>query len=187
MQRDRIPACHVQSYACIAGENGVVGALALTTEREFKMKMTLFGCCATLFVLSLPGVLATAQAAESEEVTVDGPYTINEQQEPWIGPRRGELTIIVSQRVNFSDLDFSKQADLDKLRDRLKTAARDSCLELERRYPSGTYALDKSRVQCIREANQEGYIQAMANLQAKAEAQRGAMAKASIDSPPQAR
>jgi len=165
----------------------VVGACALMTGMESKMKTILSVCCATLFVLSLqvlPGALVTAQAADSEEVIVDGPYTISQVQEPWLGLTMGELKISVSRRVNFSDLDFSKQADLDELRDRLKTAAMDSCVELERRFPSMIYSSDRTRKQCVREANRAGWDQAMTNLQTKAMAQRGAVASII---PPQAR
>jgi UrcA family protein len=83
----------------------------------------------------------------------------------------GETKIAVSQRVSFADLDFSRQADVNMLRERVKAAARESCLELERRFPPSIYVADNDRHACIRDATREGIAQAMIMLQEKAIAQ----------------
>ena len=181
MQADRIPDATVTTKTGSPGEIGATTILVLTTKMELKMKMTL--CCATCLVLSLqvlPGGLGVAQAASAEEdqVMVDGPYTIHQQAE-WVGSgHMNEVKITVSQKVSFADLDLSRQADLNMLRNRVKAAARDNCLELERRFPSPTFSLDTSRNECIRNAARDGLTQAMTNLQMKAMAQRQATANA---------
>ena len=140
------------------------------------MRMAFSGCCTTLLVLSLlflPSSLGPARAADSEagQVTVDGPYTIRQETEPFLGAQMGEVKLTVSQRVSIADLDFSRQADVNMLRERVKTAARESCLELERRFPPSIYAADNDRRECIRDATREGIAQAMIMLQEKAIAQ----------------
>ena len=125
----------------------------------------------------LPATMGSAQAASLEEgqVTVDGRYTVRQQLDRDL--HMPGMTVSVSQRVTFTDLDFSRQADLDTLRDRIKTAARDSCLELERRFPPLSYASGGSLHECIRDARREGFTRAMTVLQMKAVAQRDATAR----------
>ena len=147
---------------------------------ELKMKMILTGCCATILVLSLqiPGALGSALAAGAGEITQDGPYTIHEQKDWTRASTMNETQVSVSQEISFADLDFSKQADLDRLRDRLKSAAIDNCAQLARRFPSATFSSDQSRRECIRDANRAGYAEAMNKLQMKAMAGRNATARA---------
>lgn len=131
------------------------------------MTKTVAGCCASLLILGLqvfPAGLAQA-ASQEEQVTVDGPYTVQHQvTKRAMQGRMEEETISVSQQVGYSDLDMSRQSDVDRLRDRVRTAAKDSCRELERRFPSAVYIPDKTRFECVREATS----QAMAQIDAVA-------------------
>ena len=126
------------------------------------MTKTLAGCCASLLVLGLPVGVVPAQAASSQEeqVTVDGPYTVQHQvTKRAIRGRMEEETMSVSQRVSYADLDMSKQSDVDTLRDRVRTAARDSCRELERRFPSSVYIPDKTRRECVVDTTSQAMAQ----------------------------
>lgn len=131
------------------------------------MTKTLAGCCASLLILGLqvfPAGLARA-ASEEEQVTVDGPYTVQHRvSKRAIQGRMEEETISVSQKVGYSDLDMSRQSDVDTLRDRVRTAAKDSCRELERRFPPSVYVPDQTRFECVRDATR----QAMAEVDAAA-------------------
>lgn len=129
------------------------------------MTKTLVGCCASLLVLGLPALtagLGAAQAAPSQEeqVTVDGPYTVQTQvTKRAMQGRMEEETISVSQKVSYADLDMSKQSDVNTLRDRVATAAKDSCRELERRFPSAIYIPDKTKFECVRDATSQAMAQ----------------------------
>ena len=126
------------------------------------MTKTLAGCCASLLILGLQVFTAgVAQAAPQEEqVTVDGPYTVQQHvTKRAMQGRMEEETISVSQKVGYSDLDMSRQSDVDKLRDRVRTAAKDSCRELERRFPSAVYIPDKTRFECVRDATSQAMAQ----------------------------
>jgi len=113
-----------------------------------------FGC--TLLALGLQ-LLSTgaAQAAPlgEEEITVSGPYTVSKEMTK--RSMRGELpefTVSVSQRVSFADLDLSRPNDVTKLRDRVTTAAKDSCRELDARFPRNVYQPvgESSPQECVR-------------------------------------
>jgi len=129
---------------------------------ELEMTKTLAGCCAPLLILGLqvfPAGLAQA-ASQEEQVTVDGPYTVQTQvTKRAMQGRMEEETISVSQKVAYSDLDMSRQSDVDKLRDRVRTAAKDSCRELERRFPSAVYIPDRTRFECVRDATSQAMAQ----------------------------
>jgi UrcA family protein len=131
-------------------------------EMEPEMTKTLAGCCGALLVVSLqifPAGFSAANAeparpGDEESVTVDGPYTVRQEVARHSLSSLGtEQTISVSQNVSYADLDMSKQTDVDTLRGRVRSAAKDSCRQLERRFPN---VLDRDLHQCIRDATRNG-------------------------------
>ena len=121
------------------------------------MTKTLSGFCTALFALGLPLFSAgPAQAAAlgEEEITVSGPYTVSkEMTKQSLGGEMPQFAVSVSQRVSYADLDLSKPDDVTKLRDRVTMAAKDSCRELDARFPPNIYhpVGDASRKGCIRD------------------------------------
>lgn len=132
------------------------------------MTKTLAGCCGALLVLGLqilpasfsPAQAQQARAGEEEQVTVDGPYIVRQEKtKRSMGGLTAEQTISVSQRVSYADLDLSRQSDVNLLRWRVKAAAKDSCRQLERRFPSSLYIPDQTMHQCIRDAADQALAQ----------------------------
>ncbi len=124
------------------------------------MTRTSAGCRGALLALALPLVFAalgTARAAplEQEEVTVDGPYTIRQgvPTRP-LATREGlpETTVTASTQVGYGDLDLSKCDDVKKLRERVQTAARDTCAQLDRHFPPDLYITGQTHYDCIKSA-----------------------------------
>jgi UrcA family protein len=104
------------------------------------MTKNLYGLCGALAIV---GICSTGQALadprDAEEVTVGSPYTI--RQQAMTRSLRGQMQetrITVESRVSYAGLDFGKQADVDTMKERIRTAARDNCRELDRRFPSAT-------------------------------------------------
>lgn len=90
-----------------------------------------------------------------EEVRVVSPYTIRQQvldrslTSPMLTTR-----ISVEKSVSFSDLDLTKPADVNKMKARLRQAAKDSCKELNRRFPRSIYVtLDDTN--CVKNATHQ--------------------------------
>jgi UrcA family protein len=132
---------------------------------ELEMTKTLAGCCGALLVVGLqilPVGFSAANAeptrrGDEEQVTVDGPYTVRQETtRRSLSGLGAEQTISVSQKVSYADLDMSKQADVDTLRGRVRAAAKDSCRQLERRFPPSIYIPDTNLHQCIRDATSNG-------------------------------
>jgi|GEM_PF-1353670 len=119
-----------------------------------------FGGFGMALLLLLPGAIAPAWAApESEQITVDGPYTVRQVvTKRSMSGEMGEQSFSVSQRVGYSDLDLTKQTDVEKLRERVKVAAKDTCKELDRRFPVSTYIPVTTR-SCARDALRDGLAQ----------------------------
>jgi len=132
-----------------------------------------FGCCTALLALGLQ-LFSAGTALGEEEITVSGPYTVSkEMTKPSLGGEMPEFTVSVSQRVGYADLDLSKPEDVAKLRDRVRAAAKDSCRELDARFPRDIYIPvgESSRKDCVRSATG----QALARLDATTN---GALARA---------
>lgn len=144
---------------------------------EPNMTKMFAACGAALLALSLQLLAAgSAWAADlgEEKITVQGPYTVRtEMTKRSLGAEMPEFTLSVSQNVNYADLDLSKPEDVAKLRDRVATAAKDSCRELNARFPRDIYIPvgESSRKDCVR--NTAG--QALARLDATTN---GALARA---------
>lgn len=86
---------------------------------------------------------------------MDGPFTIRQGAPTRPLAYRGgmpETTVSASTRVGYDDLDLSKADDVEKLRGRVKTAARDACAQLDRHFPREIYVTDQSHYQCIKSA-----------------------------------
>jgi UrcA family protein len=144
---------------------------------EPNMTKIFAGCGPALLALSLQMLAAgSAWAADlgEEKITVQGPYTVRtEMTKRSLGGEMPEFTISVSRDVNYADLDLSKSEDVAKLRDRVATAAKDSCRELDSRFPRDVYipVNESSRKDCVRHATG----QALARLDATTN---GALARA---------
>ena len=95
----------------------------------------------------------SAQARPSqEEVTVESPYTIRQQVlKPAMFGQMPETQVSVDEDVSYSDLDLSKATDLDTLKGRIRQAARDSCNELDRKFPRTIYIPVNDR-NCVKDA-----------------------------------
>ena len=116
-----------------------------------------FGGFGVVLLILLPGATVPAWAApESEQITVDGPYTVRQEvTKRAMSGDIGEQTFSVSQNVGYSDLDLTKHADVETLRQRVKAAAKDSCKELNRRFPSSIY-IPVTTDNCARDAARAG-------------------------------
>lgn len=143
--------------------------------RKTLVRKALGGFGVALLIL-LPGATAPAWAArESERITVEGPYTVRQEvTKRAMSGDLGEMNLSVSQNVGYSDLDLTKQADVERLRERVKTAAKDTCKELDRRFPVSTYIPVTTR-SCARDAARDGLARVDAiTAQSVASADRGA-------------
>lgn len=120
-------------------------------------------CSGTLLVLTLqlfPAGSAGAAASEREDVTVDGPYTVRQEvTKQALRGRPPEMRLSASQTVSYADLDLSNPSDMEKLRSRVKSAAKDSCNELDLRFPRDAYIPDQSRYQCMKTAMNDALAQ----------------------------
>jgi UrcA family protein len=107
--------------------------------------------CAMLLVLGTFGAgTALAATDATEEVTVDSPYTIRQQVLPRTSQREmAARQTSISREISFADLDFSKQADVDIMRQRIRQAARETCDELDRRFPPTVYVPVQEARPCI--------------------------------------
>jgi UrcA family protein len=118
------------------------------------MTKTFAGCCGALLAFGLqlfPAGSAQAQAQEQEEVTVDGPYTIHAETSRPLGRQMSQTAISATRELGYGDLNLSNPSDVDTLRERVKAAARDTCNEIDRRYPRDVYAPDQTKYECIKE------------------------------------
>lgn len=71
--------------------------------------------------------------SDEEQVTVKPPYIIRQQTLARnLSGMAQEERLTIQSSVSYADLDFSKQADVDVMRDRLRKAARDNCRQLHR-------------------------------------------------------
>ena len=120
------------------------------------MRKRLGGFGVALLIL-LPGTTAPAWAArESERITVAPPYTVRQEvTSRAMNGEIGEQKLSVSQQVSYADLDLSKHADVETLRERVRAAAKDSCRELNRRYPKAAY-IPVTNDTCARDAARDG-------------------------------
>jgi UrcA family protein len=130
---------------------------------ELEMTKTFAGCCGALLVVGLqilPAGFSAARAqprpGDEEQVTVDGPYTVRQETtRRSMSGLMADQTISVSQKVSYADLDMSKPSDVDTMRGRVRAAAKDSCRQLEQRFPPSIYIPGKTLHQCIRDTTSQ--------------------------------
>ena len=120
------------------------------------MTKTLRGFCAMLLVLNLgtigAGSASVAAAESDEKVTVTSPYTIRQQVLTRSLSRQMQTgRISVEQNVSYADLNLSKEADADVMRQRLKAAALQGCKELDHRFPRSIY-VPVHDTNCVKDA-----------------------------------
>ena len=119
-----------------------------------------FGGFGLALLMMLAGATTPVWAApESEQITVDGPYTVRQEMTKGsIGGEMGEQYLSVSQSVSYADLDLAKYADVETLRQRVRAAAKDSCRELSRRFPVSMY-IPLTTDTCARDAARSALAQ----------------------------
>lgn len=120
------------------------------------MAKKLYGLCGAFVILCCVG----SAWADTEQVTVNGPYTIRQQTLTRnLSGLPEDVQTTVEIGVSYADLDFSKQADVDTMRDRLRKAARDSC-RLVHRNPHILGYVPTEQADCVRTAT----LQSLAEL-----------------------
>jgi len=127
---------------------------------EIIMTKKLYGLCGALALMgACYAGWAFAGPRDAEEVTVRPPYTIRMQ--PLVYDKSGmvqEARTTVEASVSYADLDFSKQADVDTMRDRLRTAARDNCRTLHRN-PHILGYIPTDEAACVRSLTLQSFAQ----------------------------
>jgi UrcA family protein len=119
------------------------------------MTKKLYGLCGALVIFGT----AAAWAAGTEEVTVNAPYIIRQQTLTRnLSGLPQDIRTTVESGVGYADLDFSKQADVDTMRDRLRKAARDSC-RLVHRNPHLLGYIPTDEAACVRTATLQSLAQ----------------------------
>jgi UrcA family protein len=90
-------------------------------------------CC-----VAMTSALAAPVGSPSEQVTVqeDSPYTVRQQEIERNASLMEVWQTSVSKGVTYSDLDLSKDSDVQILKDRARKAAQDVCREADRRAES---------------------------------------------------
>jgi UrcA family protein len=114
---------------------------------------------AGLFLALTPVRADEDTTSQSESVTVTAPYIVQktEVQKP-MGKRPALTVVSISRPVSYVDLDLSKAADAQKLRDRVKTAAADVCTELDKRFPKSQYMPEPASQDCVGAATSESLL-----------------------------
>ena len=115
---------------------------------------------AAALLLAASPLRAQEMALPTEEITVYAPYAVHKVQ---TGTTRSPaLTVMLTQRVSYHDLDLSKEADAQELKTRIHAAAVDVCKELDHRYPKTIYIPITATHNCARDAEKAGLTQAEA-------------------------
>ena len=90
---------------------------------------------------------------------MDAPYTIHQKTLTRnLSGLTEEAQTTVESSVSYADLDFSKQADVDTMRDRLRKAARDSCRAVESPIPPLGY-IPVREANCVRTTTLQSFAQ----------------------------
>lgn len=124
------------------------------------MTAKLYGFCGALIIAGAcySGSVKAADK-DTEEVTVEAPYTIHQKTLTRnLSGLTEEAQITVESSVSYADLDFSKQADVDTMRDRLRNAARDSCRKVESPIPPFGY-IPVREANCVRTTTLQSFAQ----------------------------
>jgi UrcA family protein len=137
--------------------------LANSEKLSLEVAMTIrpYAVYGALFILgcgvSCVDVVSAQAQPDEEQVTVESPYTIRQQVvQRAIHGEMQQTRISVDQNVSYADLDLSKAADLDTMKDRIRQAAKDSCSELDRRFPRTTYIPVADR-NCVNDAENQAF------------------------------
>lgn len=124
------------------------------------MTKKLCGLCGVLVIVGAchaGSVFAGPRGAE--EVTVRPPYTIRIQPLAYdLSGMVQEARTTVESSVSYADLDFSTQADVDTMRDRLKKAARDNCRTVYRN-PHILGYVPTEEAACVRSLTLQSFAQ----------------------------
>ena len=101
--------------------------------------MLITAACCVAMASALTSALAASAGSPDEQVTVqhDGPYTVSREVIERGNMSKMELReTSVSKGVLYSDLDLSKDSDVEILKDRAREAARDVCRQADSRAES---------------------------------------------------
>lgn len=115
---------------------------------------------AVALLLAAGPLQAQEMGLPTEEITVYAPYAVHKVQSGTT--RSPALTVTLTQRVSYHDLDLAKDGDAAELKQRIHAAAADVCKELDRRYPKTVYIPITSTRNCARDAEKAGLAQAEA-------------------------
>lgn len=120
-------------------------------------KISLFAAAGLL----LTGGVTFAQQREPmaaplpvEEVVVVAPYLVTEKAVEKRPGKMQVLSVSVQRAVSYKGLDLSRQGDVSEFEKRIRNAAREGCVDLERMYRD--YQPITSRTECTRMAIRDG-------------------------------
>ena len=88
---------------------------------------------ATGLVFKTDSAIAQQAAEEMEEIVVEAPFVRREVGQTAIGAKIEVIEL--RRRVSYADLDLSKYADVNELKTRIKTTAKESCEKLDDMVP----------------------------------------------------
>lgn len=107
-----------------------------------------------LFLAQTIAAAAQPAAQPAEEVMVFAPFVIKDTTS---GPLHARVrTITVSRTVSYQDLDLTKDDEVAKLESRIRTAAKDVCMQLRGRYPGSTV---DNYLECKRNATADALME----------------------------
>ncbi|MDR3409922.1 MAG: UrcA family protein [Formivibrio sp.] len=74
----------------------------------------------------------------------------------------------VDRAVSFSDLNLKDSKDQDKLKQRAEDAAKNACVELDRRFPKSVYIPVPANQDCVADASSQAMVSAKKLISAAA-------------------
>jgi UrcA family protein len=99
------------------------------------------------FALLCTGII-TSQAQQLDEVIVSAQRIVATSRVGQSSSGIPDELISISFRINYSDLDLTKSADINTLQSRLEAAARSGCAQLDKLYPFTPHEAPK----CVKKA-----------------------------------
>jgi len=154
-----VPNCQASAIEPRLADSAISSLEVAMTRRSYELYGALFILASGVSCVDV----SSAQARpEQEQVTVESPYTIRQQvlNRPMFREMQ-QTRISVDQQVSFADLDFKRPGDITTMRERIRDAARDSCQELDRRFPRSIFVPvnELNRLNCVRQATSQAFAQ----------------------------
>lgn len=101
------------------------------------------------------------EQAQYETVTVYAPYVVKRQiLNPMMSKTSstGLELVSVSRSVSFADLNLSDERQVKMLEDRVGTAARDACAEIDKKFPRSRYTPVPANQDCVGNAKKSAMV-----------------------------